>query len=252
MAIARTVVKVLIDLIVPWAVLTFKLVFLPKTIKQFIDARDYSGLFSPTAFGRAWFGNFWATVGPEVKRSYGPDVQAILEGRMVNGRVQDVSSASPMSGVVLEIGAGGGAWLDVYAAMADAQASTESRITKIYGVEPNSAFSASLRQQVVDLDLSDIYEVVAAGVEQVVGDAYWRGKIPEGSVDSIVSICCLCSIPDPEKNIKLLYKLLRPGGRWYIHEHGRTNRGGPLMLAYQCKSMLQPGRCEYHNVPQCG
>lgn len=37
--------------------------------------------------------------------------------------------------------------------------------------------------------------------------------IGKESVDCIVSILCLCSIPEPEKNITKLYELLKKGGR---------------------------------------
>lgn len=50
-------------------------------------------------------------------------------------------------------------------------------------------------------------------------DALASGRIAEESVDCIVSVLCLCSIPDAKTNIAELYRCLKPGGRWYVYEH---------------------------------
>lgn len=39
-------------------------------------------------------------------------------------------------------------------------------------------------------------------------------NIKPGSVDGIVTVQCLCSIPKPEKNVQLLNDYLKKGGRW--------------------------------------
>ncbi|PHH86055.1 hypothetical protein CDD83_10823 [Cordyceps sp. RAO-2017] len=90
-----------------------------------------------------------------------------------------------------------------------------------------------MRQRVRDVGLGEVYEVVPVGIESVGDPAAWAGQIPPGSVDCIVGILCLCSIPDPDENIRRLYKLLKPGGRWYVYEHVEATRGGPLLSLYQ-------------------
>lgn len=270
MAVIATLLDLFMELAVPWVVLLINILHIPKTVKSFITAGQYSRLFSPSDFTSAWFANFWATIGPSVKESYQPDVVALLQGRVSHGKVHDHVVNEPVSGVVLEVGAGNGSWMDVFTDIighstaqnspdSDSSATPDrgqhhrtatavphsdrllgidgrhnaSKITKIFGVEPNPFLATALRRKITEHHLDDIYEVVPVGVEQLVCDAGWRDMVPEGSLDSIICICCLCSIPDPEKMIKALYRLLKPGGKWYIHEHVRATRGGLLMLAYQ-------------------
>lgn len=228
---------------------------IPATIRGLIRDQDYAALFSLTRFEEALFGTFWATIGPNVKLNAEKRVIPLLEGRIKGGVVHDEVVSIPIYGTVIEVGAGSGMYADVYARFrenADSAHDTESlrhrkttggHITKMYGVEPNPISAKALEQRVKDLGMDDIYHVVPVGIESVDDPSAWNGKIEPGSVDCIVSILCLCSIPEPEKNIKLLYKLLKPGGRWYAYEHVKVWRGGPLLSLYQRK--LAPTLCFY-------
>lgn len=84
-----------------------------------------------------------------------------------------------------------------------------------------------------------MYEIVPVGIESIADPSKWDGKIEDGSVDCIVSVLCLCGIPEPEKNIKALYKSLKKGGRWYVYEHVKLKNNVWLGL-YQRKSALHP------------
>jgi SAM-dependent methyltransferase len=108
-------------------------------------------------------------------------------------------------------------------------------LTRVYGIEPNPQSAAALRQRVKEVGLEGVYEVVPVGIESINDPTAWDGRIEPGTVDSIVTILCLCSIPEPEKNIKLLYESLKKGGRWYAYEHVQVEQGGFLLRAYQCK-----------------
>jgi hypothetical protein len=44
---------------------------------------------------------------------------------------------------------------------------------------------------------------------------------------------CLCSIPTPEKIIKELYPLLKPGGKWLVYEHVKTKYQGHFVGYWQ-------------------
>jgi hypothetical protein len=37
-------------------------------------------------------------------------------------------------------------------------------------------------------------------------------------------VMCLCSIPEPRRNMAQLYGYLKPGGRWYVYEHVKCFR----------------------------
>ena len=44
----------------------------------------------------------------------------------------------------------------------------------------------------------------------------------EGSVDTVMSVQVLCSVPRPEVMVKAMYRLLKPGGQMIVYEHVRS------------------------------
>lgn len=232
----------------PWVLIGLSISHIPSTIYGLIASGNYGTLFSPSAFSEELFGNFWVTMGPQAKAGAEEVVVPLLEGKVSGGKVHDHVVSTPVHGTVLEVGAGSGMWADVLARIhANASGAGEREglrsrkggdakgITKIYGIEPNPISAATLRKRVQEVGLQDIYEVVPVGIESVTDPTAWEGKIEPGSVDCIVGIRCMCSIPDPKENIEHLYKLLKPGGTWYVFEHVRTTRGFPIMPLYQRK-----------------
>ncbi|KAF9206950.1 hypothetical protein BGZ59_011418 [Podila verticillata] len=225
----------------PWFFMWLSLSHVPATIRALVAAKDYGTLFSPSGFGEALFGTLWATIGPNVKAVSEERVIALLEGRVKGGYIQDEVISTPIYGTVLEVGAGSGMWADVLARFSSVDATgglrkrknASSGITKVYGVEPNPISAKALQKRVQEVGLQDIYQVVPVGIEFVHDPSAWNGKIEPGSIDCIVGIMCMCSIPEPEKNIQLLYKLLKPGGHWFVYEHVKVSRGGPLLRFYQ-------------------
>lgn len=202
--------------------MSISLLYLPLTIIRLIIAVDMRTLHSWSAFNDAWFGNFWVFLGPWSKAGAEPWVVALLEGRIRQGDICQTRD-HPINGVVLEVGAGSGMWTN---ALADIARSSSSTTTKIYGVEPNPISAAALQRRVKDVGLEGRYEVVPVGIEDLEGKA----DIQPGSVDCIITVACLCSIPEPENNIRLLYEYLKAGGGWYVYEHVRVERGVILPL----------------------
>lgn len=252
----ETIQDVLMHLIDPWLFMALSASHIPMTISSLFAARQWYLLFTPWGFKEALFGNFWATVGPQIRENAGPNrVVPLLEGKVRDGVVTDKVVATPISGRVIEVGAGTGMWADVFseiggggAAVAAAKDENKSltkrgekgskpgpsQLTKVYGVEPNPQSAEALRERVKEVGLGDIYEVIPVGIESLSDPEAWSGTtIEPGSIDCIVSILCLCSIPDQAKNIQELYRLLKPGGRWYVYEHVKAERGGILLRAYQ-------------------
>ena len=244
-----TLRDLLTHLIDPWLFMSISARHIPSTVANLVASRQWGTLLIPWRFTDALFGNFWATIGPQVKTSAEQRVVPLLEGRVRDGVVQDHVVGPPVSGTVIEVGAGSGMWADVFAKIVrdgseeDGDGGVRRRgggkpgLTKIYGVEPNPQSAAALRRRVKDVGLDGIYEVVPVGIESLSDPHAWSGKTLEpGSIDCVVSIMCLCSIPDQADNIKALYKLLKPGGRWYVYEHVKVERGGILLSIYQRKS----------------
>jgi SAM-dependent methyltransferase len=174
----------------------------------------------------------------------------LLQGRVKEGVIlqQAPNASAGVSGTVLEIGPGSGQWVSIFSDRYLSSTSTSSttavdsgandqgihprhrRVTHVYGVEPNVGVHPLLRAKIAQAGLEDVYEIVPCGIE-----ALWQsGAVQRESVDCIVGVLCLCSIPDPERNIRELYGYLKPGGRWFVYEHVRCpyEKSGRVMVAY--------------------
>ena len=95
-----------------------------------------------------------------------------------------------------------------------------SKITKVYGVEPVFDLHQSLREKIKASGLVDVYEIVPCGIEDVV-ELKKHGLVLE-SVDTILSVQVLCSVPDPSEMLRRLYALLKPGGQLIVYEHVKS------------------------------
>ena len=114
-------------------------------------------------------------------------------------------------GVILELGPGIGNQLPRY---------DVGKIRKVYGVEPNQALHGSLREKIKACGLADVYEIVPCGIEDV-GELERHG-VEFNSIDTVLSIQVLCSVPDIEKILRRLYALMKPGGQFVMYEHVKS------------------------------
>jgi SAM-dependent methyltransferase len=220
------------SLLEPLKFLALALSFLPATILSALLALDTSTLLSPSRLRAAWFGRFWARIGPDVRTAAEKKVIPLLQGQVTHGLVPTTTSSPsssssphpPVSGTVLEIGPGSGMWTSLFTPR------SLPHITKVYGIEPNTTIHPLLRAQITAHNLTSTYEILPLGIE----DLAVSGRVPLASVDSIVTVMCLCSIPEPRHNMAQLYGYLKPGGRWYVYEHVKCFREqGVGMRFYQ-------------------
>ena len=170
--------------------------YIPITIYNLLRTFQFSKLTSWSAFQHAWFGTFWHYFGAQSRQNAEPWVGPLLQNA---------------SGIVLDIGPGSGEWVSLFSP------SKNQNITKIFGIEPNYEHHASLRRRVENAGLGDIYEILGVGVEDLA-----KCGIEKGSVDTICTVQCLCSVPGPEGIIGELYPYLKAGGRWLVYEHVKT------------------------------
>ena len=246
--ILASFIKLLESLIEPWLMISLSVALIPYTTIHLILSGHFRTLFSPSDFSDALFARVWVIAGPIARSRAQKLVIPLLEGKISGGKVHDEIVSVPLHGTVLEVGAGTGEWADVLARI-HVQGDTvpiihnglrnrkysAGGVTKIYGVEPNAYSATLLKKRVEEVGLGDVYEVAPVGIESVTDASAWDGTIQRASVDCIVSIRCMCSIPAPEKNMKLLYELLKPGGSWYVFEHVKATRGAPFVPLYQGK-----------------
>lgn len=106
------------------------------------------------------------------------------------------------AGRVLEIGIGSGLNMPFYAATAD----------RIIGLDPslkllNMAREAQRKSPV-------LVELIESSAEAI--------PLSDGSVDTVVTTWTLCSIPNVQRALGEMHRVLKPGGRLLFVEHGRA------------------------------
>lgn len=133
----------------------------------------------------------------------------MLTRRDIEMGVPDLVASA--SGVVLEIGPGGGNQVGRY---------DPTKVTKIYGIEPNLGLHGKLRESIKKAGLSDVYTIVPCGVEDVRG--LRKCGVDQEAFDTVLSIQVLCSVPNPKETAAALWRLLKPGGRMIVYEHVKS------------------------------
>lgn len=221
----------------PWIFLSFSISYLPGTILDLVNSGDYKTFTSWDAFSFAWFGRFWSWAGPQVRSTGEARVGPLLQGRVRSGAIVPAADAVQpgVGGRVIEIGPGSGMWVNIFGdkyVTGEKGLGQRTRVDTVYGIEPNPAHHAALSKRATDAGLDGRYQVVPYGIEDITR----KGLIEKGSIDAIVTILCLCSIPEPDKNVKELYSYLKPGGRWFVYEHVVAFKSqGVFMRIYQCE-----------------
>lgn len=123
-----------------------------------------------------------------------------------------------VSGKVLEIGAGTGPNLRFL-----------SGASEYVACEPNVYMHCYLEAEMARHRIAG--RVEASDAESLLSE------LPEGSVDAVVSTLVLCSVEDPGNMLRLVRRVLRPGGRLLLLEHVGARRGTPLCA---CQHVLTP------------
>ena len=104
-------------------------------------------------------------------------------------------------GEVLEIGMGSGLNLPYY---------DPGKVTRVWGLEPDS----QIRKMAIAAAAASSLDV--RFLEEVAEEL----PLEDESVDSVLVTYTLCSILEPEKALRSMARVLRPGGRLIFCEHG--------------------------------
>ena len=115
-------------------------------------------------------------------------------------------TASGLSGAVLELGFGSGLNVDHY----------PTAITRVMAVEPSSIAFRLAGERVNRSPIT---------VEQVGLDGQ-SIPLPDNSCHSALCTFTLCTIPDPDAALAEVRRIVRPGGRFHILEHGLSPNVG--------------------------
>jgi ubiquinone/menaquinone biosynthesis C-methylase UbiE len=110
------------------------------------------------------------------------------------------------SGRTLEIGAGSGLNHDLY----------PRAVSELVLTEPFAPMAAQLRTKALELDRP--VEVVEAPAERL--------PFPDASFDTVTLTLVLCTVPEPDRALSEIVRLLKPGGRFLFLEHVRAEEPG--------------------------
>ena len=197
----------------PLLLLWYATGFAVGTILECVRTSRLDKLSSIASFKKTWFARFWTWLGPRNREGAAGHVVPLLQRAR---------------GVCLDVGPGTGEWLDLYAR------AQNPLITKIYGIEPNHELHAKLEANVRRAGLSDIYQIIGCGAEEL----STRTELVDASVDTIITVQCLCSVPMPRRVISELYLLLESEGQWLVYEHVRTRYKGHFVDYWQRRYVI--------------
>lgn len=107
-----------------------------------------------------------------------------------------------VAGDVLEVGFGSGHNLPCY----------PSAVKRVVAVDPSEQSARLARKRIAASPFAVEYRPLEG--EKI--DA------PDASFDSVVSTFTLCTIPDPATALSQMRRVLKPGGRLFFVEHGRS------------------------------
>jgi ubiquinone/menaquinone biosynthesis C-methylase UbiE len=111
--------------------------------------------------------------------------------------------AGQAHGVVLEVGAGGGQNFPFY---------DPARVVRVEAVEPDEAMLVAARRRLTAAPVP--ITLTRAPVEAL--------PFPDASFDSVVVTLVLCSVRDPERGLREIWRVLKPGGTLLLLEHVRA------------------------------
>jgi ubiquinone/menaquinone biosynthesis C-methylase UbiE len=113
------------------------------------------------------------------------------------------ATLADVSGEVLEIGFGTGLNLPYY----------PEQVRRLITVDPSPGVHR-LAQKRIDASPITVEHCMISGEALPMAD---------GTFDSVVSTFTLCTIPQIEKALAEIYRVLKPGGRFFFVEHGLSD-----------------------------
>jgi ubiquinone/menaquinone biosynthesis C-methylase UbiE len=149
-------------------------------------------------------------------------------------------TAGQAHGIVLEVGAGGGQNFPLY---------DPTRVVRVEAVEPDEAMLVEARRRLADAPVP--IQLSPAPVEDL--------PFPDAHFDSVVVTLVFCSVRDPERGLREIWRVLKPGGTLLLLEHVRAQgkmvawvQDALVPLSTRCMGNDHWNRDTLHTVLQTG
>lgn len=113
------------------------------------------------------------------------------------------NAVDQVQGIVLEVGAGGGQNFPYYHAQ---------YVTHLHAIEPDDAMLVTARQRSSQATIP--LTLTQASVEDL--------PFPDEHFDSVLATSVFCSVAKPERGLREIWRVLKPGGTLVLLEHVRA------------------------------
>lgn len=108
-----------------------------------------------------------------------------------------------LSGKILEVGIGSGGSVKFY-----------SKEQDVIGIDFSSGMLALCEEKIIKNQMDNI-KLVEMNIENM--------NFLDNSFDSVFSACVFCTVPNPEKGLSEIYRVLKPGGKAVFLEHMKSS-----------------------------
>ncbi|MGL5099732.1 MAG: class I SAM-dependent methyltransferase, partial [Fusobacteriaceae bacterium] len=142
-----------------------------------------------------------------------------VENKMPMNKFKE-ECVSLLTGKILEVGIGSGANLEFYREDMD-----------ITGIDFSSGM-LELAQKKLDVRNLKNVHLLEMDIENM--------NFSEDTFDSVLSTCVFCTVPNPEKGLKEIYRVLKPGGKAVFLEHMKSSHAPINFFLFLLNQITRP------------